>query len=96
MNTIQGHEMAIDGKVIDELAQKISGLIPPGIKELQQDVEKNTQALLQGAFARMDLVTREEFDVQTEVLARTRSKLEALEKQLAELEQRLQEQSPQQ
>ena len=79
----------IDSKAIDELAQKISGLMPPGVKELQQDLEKNVQGVLQAAFTRMDLVTREEFDVQTEVLARTRSKLETLERQIAALEERL-------
>ncbi len=79
----------IDGKAIDELAQKISSLVPPGVKELQQDLEKNVQGVLQAAFAKMDLVTREEFDVQTEVLSRTRSKLEQLEKQIAELEEKL-------
>ncbi len=84
--------MAIDGKFIDELAQKLSGLVPPGVKDLQQDVEKNMRAALQGALARMDLVTREEFDVQTAVLARTRAKLEQLEKQVAEIEARLKNQ----
>jgi len=53
---------------------------------MQQDVEKNIHTLLQGAFARLDLVTREEFDTQTRVLARTREKLEQLEKTVAELE----------
>lgn len=84
--------MAIDGKFIDELAQRLSGLVPPGVKDLQQDVEKNMRAVLQGAFARMDLVTREEFDVQTAVLARTRAKLEQLETQIAEIEARLKHQ----
>jgi len=50
------------------------------------DLEKNLRALLQSAFARLDLVTREEYDVQREVLARTRAKLEALEAKVAELE----------
>lgn len=52
------------------------------------DLEKNLRALLASAFSRLDLVTREEFDVQREVLARTRAKLEALEAKLAELEKR--------
>jgi len=52
------------------------------------DLEKNLRALLQSAFSRLDLVTREEFDVQREVLARTRAKLEALEAKLADLEKR--------
>jgi len=52
------------------------------------DIEKNLRALLASAFSRLDLVTREEFDVQREVLARTRAKLEALEARLAELEKK--------
>jgi len=75
-------------KFIDDLARQISNSIPAGVKGLQQDVEKNVHTLLQGAFARLDLVTREEFDVQSKVLLRTREKLEALEKLVAELEQK--------
>lgn len=52
------------------------------------DLEKNLRALLTSAFSRLDLVTREEFDAQREVLARTRAKLEALEGKLAELEKK--------
>jgi BMFP domain-containing protein YqiC len=51
-----------------------------------RDLEKNLRAMLAGAFARLDLVTREEFDIQREVLTRTREKLEALEAKIAELE----------
>ena len=58
------------------------------------DLEKNLRALLQSAFSRLDLVTREEFDVQREVLARTRAKLPELEAKLAELEGRTREQGP--
>ncbi|MCF6218224.1 MAG: accessory factor UbiK family protein [Gammaproteobacteria bacterium] len=76
----------IDHKVMDELASKISGLVPPGVKGIQEDIEKSVQGVLQSAFSRMELVTREEFDVQSEVLSRTRSKLELLEKQVAALE----------
>ncbi len=76
----------LDTKFIDDLARQISESIPSGIKEMQQDVEKNIHTLLQSAFARLDLVTREEFDIQTRVLARTREKLEQLEKTVAELE----------
>jgi BMFP domain-containing protein YqiC len=76
----------LDSKFIDDLARQISESIPSGIKDMQRDVEKNVHTLLQGAFARLDLVTREEFDTQTRVLARTREKLEQLEKIVAELE----------
>ncbi|MGB5539438.1 MAG: accessory factor UbiK family protein [Gammaproteobacteria bacterium] len=76
----------LNTKFIDDLARQISNSIPAGVKGLQQDVEKNVRTLLQGAFARLDLVTREEFDVQAKVLMRTREKLEALERLVAELE----------
>jgi len=54
-----------------------------------KDIEKNVKAMMTQGFARLDLVTREEFDVQAQVLAKTRSKLEALEARVAELEARL-------
>ena len=76
-----------DPKQLDELTQRIVKIIPAGIKDVQHDIEKNIHAVLQSAFAKMDLVSREEFDVQTAVLSRTREKLEALEKQVAKLEQ---------
>jgi BMFP domain-containing protein YqiC len=76
----------INPRFIDDLARQISDSIPTGVKGLQADVEKNIHTLLQGAFAKLDLVTREEFDVQARVLARTREKLEELERQIAKLE----------
>ena len=78
--------MAFDPKQLDELTDRLVGLLPRGIRDMQTDVEKNIRALLQSTFAKMDLVTREEFEVQTAVLARTREKLEQLEKQIHELE----------
>ena len=78
----------INPRFIDDLARQISDSIPAGVKGLQGDVEKNIHTLLQGAFAKLDLVTREEFDVQARVLARTREKLEELERQIAELEKK--------
>jgi BMFP domain-containing protein YqiC len=79
----------LDPKQLDELTQRLSNLIPQGVKNMQTDIEKNIRTILQSAFAKMDLVTREEFDVQTAVLERTRAKLEALEKQVSALEQQL-------
>jgi len=79
----------IDPKALDDLARKVAEAVPPGLRVLQQDLEKNFRAAMQGAFARMELVTREEFDVQAQVLARTRSRLEALEARVAELESRV-------
>jgi hypothetical protein len=78
----------LNTRFIDDLARQITNNLPAGVKAMQQDVEKNIRTLLQSAFARLDLVTREEFDVQARVLARTRAKLETLEQQVAELEQK--------
>ena len=71
---------------IDILSNKISELIA---KTPAAEVEKNLRALLQGIFTKMELVSREEFDVQTQVLLRTREQLNMLERKLAELETRL-------
>jgi BMFP domain-containing protein YqiC len=76
---------------IDDLSRRIADILPPGARELQRDVEKNVRAMLHSTFARLDLVTREDFEVQTRVLEHTRAKLIALEKQVAELEARLDE-----
>lgn len=76
----------IDTKTIDQIVNTLRGVLPPN---LTQDMEKNLRAALLSVFGRLDLVTREEFDVQTAVLARTRAKLEELEKQVAALENTL-------
>ena len=67
----------------DDLAKKISDLLPGN---LHNDIESNIKALLQSSLSKMNLVTREEFDIQSALLNRTREKLDQLEKQLAELE----------
>lgn len=76
----------LDTKKIEEVIQSISDAMPSGLTGLQADVEKNVRAAMSATFAKLDLVTREEFDVQTQVLHRTREKLEALEKRVSELE----------
>jgi hypothetical protein len=76
----------IDTRFIDDLARQISEAIPAGVKGMQEDVQKNIHTLLQGALSRLDLVTREEFDAQSQVLLRTREKLEQLEKAVTEME----------
>jgi BMFP domain-containing protein YqiC len=76
----------IDPNTLNDLARKISNLLPADMTVLKQDLEKSIRALLQSTFQKLDLVTREEFDVQMAVLARTREKLEALEKRLQEWE----------
>lgn len=78
----------VNVQFIDEISRKISGLVAASPAA---DIEKNLHALLQGVFARMDLVTREEFDVQSEILFQARNKLDALEQKLAALEARASE-----
>ncbi len=70
---------------LEELTRRISSLIPGDVKHIQDDVESNVRSLLQSTLKKMNLVTREEFDVQTAVLQRTREKLEQLEKQVEQL-----------
>ena len=70
----------------DKLAQKITSLLPDNVVRLQKDLEANIRVLLQNSLSKMNLVTREEFDVQAALLARTREKLDKLEKLLKELE----------
>ena len=60
--------------------------MPSGLTAMQSDVEKNVRSALSGMFAKLDLVTREEFDIQSQVLQRTRAKLEVLEQKVSELE----------
>ena len=71
--------------VLEELTKRISSLIPGDVKHMQDDLENNVRNLLQTALTKMNLVTREEFDVQSAVLQRTREKLEQLEKQVDQL-----------
>ncbi|TXK94028.1 hypothetical protein BMR02_14435 [Methylococcaceae bacterium HT1] len=78
-----------DPKSIDDIASPLSDAIPLGFSNLKEDMEKNFRAILQGALGKMDLVTREEFEVQKGVLAKTRSKLEDLEKRITEMEQKI-------
>lgn len=79
----------LDPKFLDDITQRLAGVMPPAAKAVQADMEKNLRAAVQSALAKLDLVTREEFDVQRKVLARSRTKIEQLEKQLAELEAQL-------
>lgn len=71
---------------IEQLATKLCENIPGLSPTLKEDIEKNFRAILQGTFNKLDLVTREEFEVQTALLAKARVRLEALEKRLAEME----------
>lgn len=77
-----------DPKALDDIASRLANAVPPGLNNLKEDMEKNFRAVLQSALGKLDLVTREEFEVQKGVLAKTRAKLEALELQVAEIEKR--------
>jgi len=70
---------------INQLADKIESLLPPGIKQVKNDFDEKLKKLLQQQLSKMSLVSREEFDIQSKVLARTREKLEQLEKRLDEI-----------
>jgi len=79
----------LNAKLLDDIARRLSDAMPAAAKTVQDDLEKNLRAAAQAVFARLDLVTREEFDVQRKVLARSREKIEQLEQQIAALEARL-------
>ena len=72
-------------ETLEQLSNPISALIPGDVKHMQDDIEANIKRLLQSTLSKMNLVTREEFDVQSAVLQRTREKLEQLEKQVEKL-----------
>ncbi len=84
----------IDPRRFDDLARRIQANLPPGIEGVREDVTRNIRALIAAGIARMDLVEREEFDVQSAVLARTREKLETLERRVRQLEASLEEPGP--
>jgi hypothetical protein len=71
---------------LDDLARQLAHAVPENLKALGGDLERNFKSLLQAGLAKMDLVTREEFDLQVAVLERTREKLEALDARLKDLE----------
>jgi BMFP domain-containing protein YqiC len=76
----------LDPKVLDDLSRRLAERMPRGFQALQEDFERNLRAALEAAISRMNLVTREEFEVQQAVLLRTREKLKALEERIAALE----------
>jgi len=78
-----------DTKAIDDITSRLAAAIPPGLNAVKDDLEKNFRAILQSVLGKLDLVTREEFEVQKLVLAKTRSKLEDLEKRVVEIEQQV-------
>ena len=72
----------LDPKQLDEIAKKLFNALPTSMQNLEKDIENKFKDILQATFAKLDLVTREEFDVQTKVLSRTREKLDAIQNQV--------------
>ncbi len=79
----------MDPRILEQLIGRIADALPPEVGRLQDDMHRSLRAAIASALARMDLVTREEYEVQAAVLARAREKLDALEKQVASLEEQL-------
>lgn len=82
----------LNAKKIEELTQQIHNALPEGVRQLGEDIDQKIKEILQFQLGRLDMVTREEFDVQAQVLAKTREKLHALEIRVEQLERRLNEQ----
>ena len=76
---------------IETAISDITKILPEDLDILKDDLEKNIRATLNATFSKMELVTREEFDIQASLLSRTRTKLEALQKKLSEIEKQLEE-----
>lgn len=75
----------INTQIIEDLVKKVDAIVPEDIKSMRQDFQTNLKSILTATLQKADLVTREEFEVQKAVLAKTRAKLDALEKQLTEI-----------
>ena len=86
MNTLA---MNIDLAHIDELARRLSSLVPAGLREGKEELQQNFKSVLQTGLGKLDLVTRDEFDVQRAVLLRTRDKLNELQRAVAQIEAQL-------
>ncbi|WP_046560249.1 ubiquinone biosynthesis accessory factor UbiK [Kangiella geojedonensis] len=78
----------VDPKKLDDIAKKLSDAVPERLKTAKDEMSKQFKQVLQTQLGKLDLVSRDEFDTQTQVLLRTRQKLEELEKKLSELENR--------
>jgi ubiquinone biosynthesis accessory factor UbiK len=76
----------MEKNVIEDIASKISGLLPPAPQALKKEIEDNIRQVIHSSITRLELVTRDEFDIQSAVLQRTRLKIEQLEKKVSELE----------
>ena len=81
----------LDPKKLEDLAKQIADAVPPGVKNMAEEAEGRVKTVLQSQLSKLDLVTREEFDIQSQVLIRTREKLDAMESRISELEAKLAE-----
>ncbi len=81
--------MKIDTQALDEIVRKISAAIPDDLKTAKQNLEKNVRVAAEGVFQRLDLVTREEFDVQAKMLSESQQRVKKLEQLIQELEQKI-------
>jgi len=79
---------------IEMIISDITKILPEDLNVLKDDIEKNLRATLNATFSKMDLVTREEFDIQASLLSRTREKLEGLQEKLSVLEEQLEKNNP--
>ena len=79
----------IDNQTINQISDKINELLPPGLRQTKSDFDARLKSLLQQQLASLEMVSREEFEIQSRVLARTRDKLEKLEARLQELKKGL-------
>lgn len=78
----------LDAKKIEQVVRQIKDTLPQGIRDLGEDLDKKLRAILQSQLGKLDLVSREEFDIQTQVLVRTREKMAQMEKRIEQLEKK--------
>ena len=76
----------LDPKKLEDLAKQIADAVPPGVRNMAEGAESKIKQVLQSQLSKLDLVTREEFDIQSQVLIRTREKLDLMEARIAQLE----------
>ncbi|HVQ33914.1 MAG TPA: accessory factor UbiK family protein [Lysobacter sp.] len=84
----------IDFDKLDDLARRLSNLVPPSLRDSREELQENFKSVLQSGLAKLDLVTREEFEVQRAVLLRTREKLDELQRVVADLESQIDPSAP--
>ena len=82
----------LDPKKLEDLAKQIADAIPPGVKNMAEEAEGRVKTVLQSQLSKLDLVTRQEFDIQSQVLIRTREKLDEMEARIAALEAKIEQQ----